>query len=197
MNRAAALGSVDQPTRTALLSIIERVEKRSRHEIGKVAPTGTGTAGDWYTNTVANRVYRSDGVGWIIMSEPWQTYVPTLVAGVAVTKTVTYAKYQRRDGTCTVEDSLTITGIGTANTPITIGLPIAAAFTGLTTVGSFVYQDSGTAYYEGAAMLASTTTITGQAHNTGAFIGQAPAFTTANTDIAMIAVIYEMTTLYS
>lgn len=43
------------------------------------APAGTGTNGDQYYDTAAKRLYRSDGVGWIIMQEPEQTYTPLLV----------------------------------------------------------------------------------------------------------------------
>ena len=64
--RPAAIGVTDQPTRIALLSIIERVEKRARNEVGVGAPTGTGTAGDTYYDTVSKRLYASNGTTWTL-----------------------------------------------------------------------------------------------------------------------------------
>ena len=44
---------------------------------GAGAPSGTGVEGQQYYDTTNDRLYLSDGVGWIIMYEPWQTYTPT------------------------------------------------------------------------------------------------------------------------
>ena len=44
--------------------------------LGAGAPAGTGSDGEEYWDTTNKRLYRSDGVGWIIMAEPGQAFTP-------------------------------------------------------------------------------------------------------------------------
>lgn len=124
----------------------------------------------------------------------WTDYTPTLTQSIAVTKTINYARYIRIGRLIVAQVYLTITSAGTGGNPVVVGLPFAASNTTVataSTIGSFSYQDTGTASYSGTANFTSSTTVAGQAHNQGAFIGQAPSFTTANTDIVSIMVSYE------
>lgn len=136
---------------------------------------------------------QSIGVG-AIASEQWTDYTPTLTQSVTLTKTVTYARYLRVGRMITVQVLMTITSAGTAGNPIIVGLPVAAATPAVataSTIGSFSYQDTGTAVYSGTANFSSAVAISGQAHNQGAFIGQAPSFAAANTDVVSFCATYE------
>lgn len=105
---------------------------------GAGAPGGTGTAGDWYYDTTAKRAYRSDGAGWIIMSEPVITsFVPTVSAVTGTITTVgtkTFA-YQRSNGWLDWEAYIGITTNGTGAGAVLITLPIAYVTLGQSILG--------------------------------------------------------------
>ena len=102
---------------------------------GSGAPAGTGSNGDEYYDYTNFRYYRSDGVGWIILSEPVQTFTPTLTQSATVTKTVTEASYQRSNGRCRGNVQLAITSAGTAGNAVIFGLPIASAVLQYSSIG--------------------------------------------------------------
>lgn len=62
-------------------------------------------------------------------------YTPTLVQSGTVTKTVTRAKYMKMGRWVVGHAVLTVTGSGTANNEVRIGLPVSAA----STAGPMVY----------------------------------------------------------
>lgn len=128
-------------------------------------------------------------------ADPWIGFTPVVTAGVVIGKTITYAKYVRHGNTVTAQVLLTITGVGTPNTAVAVTLPIGNAQAIGSAVGSFMYQDSGTTIYSGAAVLpvSPAGTVVGQANAQNAYIGQAPAFTTANGDIVSYSITYETT----
>lgn len=96
---------------------------------GSGAPAGTGSNGEWYYDTVADRAYMSDGVGWIVMYEPMQTYTPSSTnISFGATSTLT-GRFQRRAGRCIGRFSLYMGASGTSavmGTAPTIGLPKTA-----------------------------------------------------------------------
>lgn len=146
----------------------------------------------WETDTLSLVQYTGSVWTRIGGHGAWTDFTPTLTQIATVTKTVTYARWMRIGRLITAQCVLTITNAGTAGNPVAVGIPIAPAVTvGNQVIGSFSYQDSGTAIYSGAAIMASATTVSGQAYNTGAYIGQQPSFTTANTDIVSYAITYE------
>lgn len=66
---------------------------------GSGAPPGTGTENWQYYDYTNNRLYRSDGVGWIIMSEPWQNSTTLCITGVSLDGGLTSStRYHRHDG---------------------------------------------------------------------------------------------------
>lgn len=93
--------------------------------------------------------------------DAWTAYTPTLTQSATVTKTVTYAKYQRVGRLIVVQGNLAVTGAGTAANAVTVGLPVTAAVGGFMVVGSGYIQDAsaGAVNYSGIAVLASTTTM--------------------------------------
>jgi len=91
------------------------------------APAGTGTNGDEYWDTAAQRLYRSDGTGWIVMAEPGQTFAPTVTAGAG---TITAFggqsfSYKRSDGWLDYWFNVIITTNGTGASSVNFTLPKA------------------------------------------------------------------------
>lgn len=87
----------------------------------------------------------------------WTSYTPTFTQSGAVSKTVTYAKYQQIGKIVTVRGLLVCTGSGTANALITIGLPVTAATTTDVPCGTGYIKT--TSWFPGLATTVSTTTI--------------------------------------
>lgn len=137
---------------------------------------------------------QSIGAG-TIASEQWTDFIPTLTQSVTLTKTVTYARYIRVGRIVTAQVFMTITSAGTAGNPILVGLPpippVTADVGPSSAIGSFCYTDTGTVVYSGTGNFNNATTVAGQAHNQVAFIGQAPSFAAANTDIVSYVITYE------
>lgn len=90
----------------------------------------------------------------------WVSYTPTLTQSGAVTKTVTYAKYNRVGRMINLNVLLACTGAGTANNAVAVGLPVAAATSTGTVMGAgVIFDQSANANYGGVAYIASSTTI--------------------------------------
>lgn len=110
------------------------------------APVGTGTAGDLYYDTSAKRTYQSDGTAWIIMSEPWQTYTPTLTSW-SLGNGIIYGRSQRQFKKMFVE--IDITWGSTSNfgggANLGVGLP-AKPIVERWEYGGFTYRSSSSVY---------------------------------------------------
>lgn len=156
----------------------------------------TWVAGDVLTAAQMNAELRDALLGAFPLGPPdtaWTSYTPTLTQSATVTKTVTYAKYQRIGRTIHVAVSLAITGAGTTGNAILAGLPVtAAALAGVT--GVFRYFDAGNTNYAGATVGASTTTVQFYVSENGNAMGVNPAFGAANTDVLQFYVTYEAAT---
>lgn len=114
----------------------------------------------------------ADDQGDFVPMNAWETYTPTLTQLGAVTKTVNYARYTRIGRLIRVEVHMTCTGSGTANNAVTIGLPVAAAYSAeFRTVGTFFMLDASVAFYFAAAVLGSSTTVQGLANGDAVLMG--------------------------
>lgn len=161
----------------------------------------TWVAGDVLTAAQLNAELRDALLGAFPLGPPdvaWTAYTPTLVQGVTVTKTVTYAKYTKIGRLVAVNMLLTVTGAGTAGAGLVVGLPVAAAnATSLMTVGTFFVRDAstGVSYHAVAVLDVVTNEVKGIANGTSNFIGVA-GFTLALAagDFVGIAVTYESAT---
>lgn len=90
----------------------------------------------------------------------WTAFTPTLTQLGAVTKTVTYANYQRVGRLITAAVVLTVTGTGTGANSVLVGLPVAAALSSNLAIGSGLLFDSSAALnYRAIVTLASATTV--------------------------------------
>lgn len=148
--------------------------------------TGTPISSTTFGNVVKDNFDAAFPLG----VDAWTSYTPTLTQSGALTKTVTYAKYQRIGRTIHLMVNLTITSAGTAGNAIVIGLPVAAASSS-GVLGSFRYLDAGTTVYAGICFGVSTTTMELASTNNANPFGVSPAVTAANNDTIQVAVTYE------
>ena len=126
----------------------------------------------------------------------WETYVPVFKTGATTrTTTVTYARFCQIQKLITVQVELVCTEAGTANAVLSISLPTTLTYakptSGFATVGTFTIQDTGTAFYAGAANLGTGIiqgTGTGSVDNMGA---SQPAITIAVNDRVSFSVVLE------
>jgi hypothetical protein len=145
----------------------------------------------------------NSGVAWqhgptaFDLGTDWTSYTPTLTQSATVTKTVTYAKYQRAGRMITALVDLSVTGAGTAANDILIGLPVAASAASLTIGVGVVYDSSATAFYKGTAELSTTTTVKlNSVHVTtlGALGSTSMTAALAAADLVRMSVTYESLT---
>lgn len=109
-----------------------------------------------------SRILWYDGVGWIILYEPWQTaFASVLTQGVSVNiaKTLQTSNYRREGGECTWNFRFDATAAGTAGSPATLTLPVAAAVSVATPGVGMVYDSSATQRYVCHLEFATTSTI--------------------------------------
>jgi hypothetical protein len=87
-------------------------------------PAGVGNAGDVYWDRTNLRQWLSDGVGWIILSEPSQAYTPVF-AGTAIGNGTVAGVSHRSDGYCDWSAKFTLGSTSTVTGPITVNAPYA------------------------------------------------------------------------
>jgi hypothetical protein len=132
-----------------------------RDQVVTTCTSGTrpaGTEGQLIYETDTDLLYIYNG-GWVRFgsSAGWTSYTPTLTQSGAVTKTVTYAKYEKVGRMVTCDVRLDVTGTGTGNNAISITLPFTASANGLWVGQGVVYDASVTTIYPGLVALTSTT----------------------------------------
>ena len=128
----------------------------------------------------------------------WTTWTPTITQTGDVTFTNTYCRYLTIGKLAHVAGVLTVTGSGSGSAIITVsGIPAAIAAVQATgVVGTGAIQNVGTAFYQGAMFLASTTSFQFLKHNdptvAGSFFGANPAFNLAATDVLFFSGAWEI-----
>jgi hypothetical protein len=106
------------------------------------------------TDTDTTWIYRVGA--WVIVSEPVQSWTPTVTQSGAVTKTVTWGIYQRAGGIYVASCRLDFTGAGTATNEIVVTSPI----THVVANGAMTFYDTSLgAWRHGYAVPKSTTTF--------------------------------------
>lgn len=123
----------------------------------------------------------------------WTAYTPTLVQSVTVTKTVTSARWSRVGRRIDVTVSLAVTGAGTANNTLLVGLPVAAVATGPAIGVGWIYDASATTRYVVAATVDTSTSQVGFINDASAnaIWGIAPNLGIASGDIITFTATYE------
>ena len=151
----------------------------------------TWTAGQTVTATSLNAQLRDN----MLHASEIQTYTPTLTQGAAVTKTVNYARYWQTGKRVQAQVFLSVTATGTASVQVAVSLPVTAAAVvplSMALGSGWIYDASPTpTLYQGAVLLATTTTaalrIDGSTNNVGAF----PSFALGSGDIVTFSFDYE------
>lgn len=119
----------------------------------------------------------------------WETWTPQFWQGANVTSTVEYSKYTRINKLVIVSAAIAITAAGTAGQQIQIrNLPVTST-AARSMGGSWVYLDSGVAWYAGSVYGETTTSAGFYAQNTGNWFGAGT--TAANGDLLRFQIIYE------
>jgi hypothetical protein len=130
------------------------------------------------------------------IGEAWISYTPAITQGVAITKTIDYAKYTQVNKIVVVSVALNCTSGGTASSVINITLPVASVATsgafGLTIGAGGVYDLSTTQQYNLTTQLSGTTIASFYGNGSGgSLFGQFPAVTIASGDRVFFNAIYE------
>ena len=169
-------------------------------------PAVIGPNGKTYYDTVNKRLWMSDGVGWIVMSEPLQTYTPVW-NGITVNNGINNGFYHRSDGYIDVDLRL-IFGSTTAMAAVTfvnVTLPVvpAVAFRSAFGVGLGQAAGAGTTGTSNDATGSTTvqilylvSTAVGTAINWGNITNLIP-WNWTNGDSMHVTGRYPMTTRYS
>ncbi len=146
-------------------------------------------ATQWTAGTTSGQVLTAATLNTI--GAAWVDYTPTLTQGVAVTKTISYARYCQFQKTVIVQVLLIATSAGTAAAEVAIGLPLTATGSLNRANGTgFVYDASANIIYNMTSFLNSTTTAKFY-YQSGFGFGTSPAVTLANTDQLSFTFIYE------
>lgn len=117
-------GGVDP---VALATDVAFTSRFASETSGAGAPAGTGTNAQWYYDTTNDRLYVSDGVGWIIMYEPDQVYTPAFPTGVTIGNGTRDGVFRRQGGRCSFEQRLTFGSTSAITGNVTATLPKGAA----------------------------------------------------------------------
>lgn len=131
-----------------------------------------------------------------LATDSWVDWTPTVTQTGSVALTITYAKYKIVNKICHVMANLVMTGSGTGGTVISVGGQPAAIqgfYAGsLVPIGTGIILDNGTAYYQGALVVPGAADWRMIAHGLGDYIGAAPSFALANTDIVSLVATYRV-----
>lgn len=174
-----------------------------RQDVRVVAGTPTGTPQTnggalWVFDSTNSLMYGWNGTAYTVVdyrAAAFSTYTPTLTQSGAVTKTTTRAAYSKIGRQVTVGVNLALTGAGTGNNAILLGLPEAsvAMTADIDVLGNGIYFDSGVATYPLVVRWRSTTTVSFQrtdATPTNVF-GIDPNFACASGDVLTATLTYE------
>ncbi|MCC6434442.1 MAG: hypothetical protein IT196_05375 [Acidimicrobiales bacterium] len=125
----------------------------------------------------------------------WTNYTPTVLQSVAVSKTVSYARYLKLGRLVVVQCYLVITSSGTANNALTVSLPVTAAQASVPGGGFYWYDASAGLNYGTIGIPLSTTTVGGLLSGSAAVAGQTNAVgwpnQVASGDSLLISMTYE------
>ena len=140
-----------------------------------------------YDTTVESILkWNSTTSNWDIVTEPPQAWTSvTVTQSATVTGTIATSWYKRDNGFFTASLKWTASSAGTAANAIVISTPL--------TLGNIDYGrgtahvlDNGTTHYVAAIQQLSTTTMNLVVSGNAGFLGVAPAFTLASTDVIQL-----------
>lgn len=176
-----------------------------RDQVISTVTSGTrpsGTEGQVIYETDTDLLYIYNG-GWVRFgaSSGWTSFTPTLTQSSAVTKTVTYAKYEKIGRFVAMVVRLDVTGTGTANSAVTVSPPFTAAAANDIPLGTgYIYDASSGSPFAPAIVSFSTTTALHFIDTTASasvYLGQTGTIFSsalASGDVISISALYEAAT---
>lgn len=174
---------------------------------GTAAARPTATAaldGYTYYATDTDTVSFCDGTGWVIMSEPSQSFTPTWTAGLTTTSGTNVGTYKRSDGWIDVQAQFTFGASSAVTGNVVFQYPIAAFATPGASQFQLAFYDSSAANtFSGLAATPSTTQVnvcavgTASTYAAVAVLSSTIPFSWATADVIYVSARYRMTTRYS
>ena len=177
---------------------------------GRIRVVTSGTRPTGVDRYVGQRIFESDtgrellydGTGWVIMSEPTQTYTPALT-NVTLGNGTNSGQYHRSDGYVDFATQLVLGSTSAITGAVAIGLPINAG--GLTGGNAMPAQcllfDASVGLVLGVALVNGTTAVypsyLSSLAGAATSVNTTTPFTWANGDAIWIKGRYRMTTRYS
>lgn len=144
-----------------------------------------------------------DGIGWVIMDEPAQTWTPTFASGVTVGNGAwSLSTYHRSDGYVDLAGVFTLGSTSAVTGPIAVNLPIAALGLQAGDVWAELGDASAASYGPGIPNLGATTNFTlaalaaGGSYGTYAATSAVVPFAWAVGDLIKVGGHYRMSTRY-
>jgi hypothetical protein len=158
----------------------------------------TAVEGRLIYETDTDRVMIYNGSAWVPFGSgsAWSTWTPTVTQAVAVTVSVTRARYAQLGKVVHFNAVLAVTGAGSGGTQISMSLPVTAQASGFIIGGAgYITDASASLNYHGLPYLTSTTGVGLSPTTVGVGFGLlgAVGFTAAlaNTDTINISGTYE------
>jgi hypothetical protein len=193
-------------TRRALQRMKEYVDTQDRYKICTSTTRPTGVAGLSIYETDTNRQLTHDGTGWVIMSEPEQSYTPTLTnMTLGNGDRTSGSSFHRSDGYCDFTARFILGSTSAMGTSPQFSIPILPA-TGieLDLTGSALVFDASTGnrhtgplVYVGSSTVTATCSNTAGTYLVAASIQATVPITWTTSDQLIVAGRYRMTTRYS
>lgn len=177
-NAATAFSNIKQAASTTATGVVE------------LATTGEATTGTDTVRAVTPAGVKAATDALIVHG----TWTPVVKQGATtLTGTASTAKYTKIGKKVFCELQFSITSAGSAGTAINIGnLPFAPSEGSYFVGGSFMYFDSGTNFYIGAAIWnTADSTVRGAVHLQADVIGVLPSFTAASGDFVTFSFQFE------
>jgi hypothetical protein len=154
------------------------------HMVTIATSNDVSSEGQLCVNTAADVLVVHDGtaVRQLARYGPWDTWTATVVQSFGVGFTPNGLAVTRSGRHITASGILELTGNGSTGNQIIVNSNLPAP-TAARLAGTFLYIDSGTAYYQGSVVIDAAAALSFQVHNSpAANLGTSPAFAIAPGD---------------
>lgn len=172
-------------TRSAFATITSAWANTLRdHIVSITGSNDVSSEGQLCVNTAADVLVVHDGttVQQLARYGPWDTWTATAVQSFGVAFTPNGLAVTRSGRHITASGILEFTAFGSTGAQIVVNASLPAP-TAARLVGTFLYIDSGTAYYQGSVVMDAAAALTFQVHNSpAANLGTSPSFAIAPGD---------------